>query len=80
MKKLFLIFATDYKKKKELQPCGYRTIQRPTEMNFIDWQLFIEEEFSKTAMKNIEIRNEIGIKGRFYRKLTKAIIEANILD
>ena len=79
MKKLFLIFAAVFKKNEELQPCGYRTVKRPTEMNFIDWRLFIEEEVVSTELKNIQIKHELGSKERFLRKLTRTIIEANIL-
>lgn len=79
MKKLFLMFAGAFKKSESLQPYGCRTVERPMDMNFGEWQIFIEEEVVVTELKNIQIKHNLGSKERFLRKFTKTIIEANIL-
>ena len=66
-------------KKEEIKPCGCRTIERPTQMDFLSWRYFIEEEAAKTEMKNVVIRNNLGNREKFIRNLVKTIVEANIL-
>jgi hypothetical protein len=78
LEKLFPIIAAT--KSEEIKPCGCRTIQRPSNMSFADWRLFIEEEAIATELKNAKTKYELGGESRFIRKITRAIIESNILD